>query len=203
MTAFPRSILPAASTDLVGPVAFASVGQTGKIQRRATAAAGWSWTERWAPLPMDSDATHALLAFIRQQAMTGGTFTVQHQRRLTPRGGGSGSVTANGANQTGSSIVTAGWGGTNPVLRAGDLVQLPGITRVFEVTADVTRSSGAATIPINPSVFAGGSPTNGGAVVYSGVSFTAMILAVDGLAAAQMDPAGFLEGLAVTFVEAP
>lgn len=73
-----------------------------------------------------------------------------------------GGATVNGAGQTGSSIVTAGWPNSATVLKQGDIITFgsvfavnpqskasTGALRQFVVTADVTSSGGgAATIPI-------------------------------------------------------
>jgi hypothetical protein len=108
-----------------------------------------------------------------------------------------GGATVNGANQTGNSIITAGWPNTTAILNIGDIVtfagcfavnpqnrQSTGALRQFVVTANVVSSGGgAATIPIaGPGglgvVTAGAfqtvsaSPTGGGAVVVSGASGT-------------------------------
>lgn len=76
--------------------------------------------------------------------------------------------TVNGANQTGSSLVTAGWANSTQVLNAGDIISIAGVDsvnpisyrdtgslRTFVVTANVTSDgSGNATIPINPPISA-------------------------------------------------
>ena len=81
----------------------------------------------------------------------------------------------NGASQAGTSLITDGWAGTNPILRAGDIISVAGLAMVFDVTADVNRSGVNATIPINPPIFAGNSPANNAAVTITGVKLTAVI----------------------------
>lgn len=108
-----------------------------------------------------------------------------------------GGATINGANQTGSSIITAGWPNSTLVLKQGDVVtfagsnavnpqskQSTGVLRQFVVTADVISSGGgAATVPIagpgglgvivaGPFQTVTASPTNSGAVTVSGASGT-------------------------------
>lgn len=71
----------------------------------------------------------------------------------------------NGASQTGSSIVTDGWGSGNTSLKKGDIVTLGGVYAVnplskvstgqlqkFTLTADVSDSGGAVTLSISPSI---------------------------------------------------
>lgn len=73
----------------------------------------------------------------------------------------------NGASQTGSSLVTDGWGTGS--LKAGDIFTVAGVNAVnpvsyadtgqlqqFVVTADVTFAAGAATISISPSIITSG-----------------------------------------------
>lgn len=83
---------------------------------------------------------------------------------------GASTPVTNGAVTSGSSsIVTSGWSSTT--LKAGDVIAFTGINRVnpanlsdtgelaqFVVTATVTDSGGALTIPISPSIIGPGSP---------------------------------------------
>lgn len=108
--------------------------------------------------------------------------------------GGSGTV--NGANQTGSSIITNGWSNTiTNLLKVGDIITFAGVHRInpltrqstgdlrqFVVTANVSSDgSGNATIPIacvdGDGITLGGpyqtvdvSPANGAAIVVNGAS---------------------------------
>jgi hypothetical protein len=76
----------------------------------------------------------------------------------------------NGANQTGTSIITDGWNASTQVLNVGDIVQFAGIYQVnpqnrqstgvlqpFVITAPVTSDgSGNATLPISPGIVTAG-----------------------------------------------
>lgn len=75
----------------------------------------------------------------------------------------------NGAGQTGSSLVTDGWGSTNTTLRRGDYFTVAGVYAVnplsyvstgrlqqFVVTADISDTTGAVTIAISPSIITSG-----------------------------------------------
>ena len=91
----------------------------------------------------------------------------------------------NGANQTGSSLVTNGWANNTQVLNHGDVFTIPGVfavnprnrrstgaLRQFVASADVTSDgAGNATIPIKPAITTTGayqtvtaSPANGAAI---------------------------------------
>lgn len=72
--------------------------------------------------------------------------------------GGLGVPLVNGGGQTGNSLVTDGWSAVG--LRAGDFFSLGAddTTRLYQVTADVTPTGGAATIQFVPRLRA--SPAN-------------------------------------------
>ena len=75
--------------------------------------------------------------------------------------------TVNGVNQTGTNITVDGYPNSTLVHTAGTLIQFPGVSQVYVVTANVTsNTSGAATIPINYPISS--SPTNGGTVKTGG-----------------------------------
>lgn len=109
----------------------------------------------------------------------------------------SGTPTVNGANQSGSSIITQAWGSGATTLNAGDIVsfvstsnltnfvnpqsyQDTGQTATFVVTATISDTAGAITIPIAPAIVGPASttpqlqnvtnlPANSAAVYYYGV----------------------------------
>lgn len=106
-----------------------------------------------------------------------------------------GTPTVNGANQTGSSIITQAWSNSTQVLNQGDIIFFAGVHRInpltrqstgdlrpFVVTANVTSNgSGAATIPIacvdgdgitlaGPYQTVDASPANSAAITVSGAS---------------------------------
>lgn len=65
------------------------------------------------------------------------------------RGPALGTPLVAGAAQTGGSIGTDGWTGSQLQLKRGDTVSIGGELKI--ITDDVTSSSGAATLPIKPS----------------------------------------------------
>jgi hypothetical protein len=81
-----------------------------------------------------------------------------------------GTPLVNGANQTGSSLITNGWTNNAAILKAGDVIQIAnvnqvnphtrenqGLLRDFVVTADtVADGSGNATLPISPAIVTSG-----------------------------------------------
>ena len=99
--------------------------------------------------------------------------------------------TINGANQTGTQVVTNGWTAASLSLNVGDRVTfagcyeingqsrlvLPNVLKQFVITAPVVDAAGAATLSIFPAIIPSGpyqncsaSPTNGGAVTVAGAS---------------------------------
>jgi hypothetical protein len=91
----------------------------------------------------------------------------------------------NGANQTGSTLITNGWASGATNLKKGDIIELAGVFSVnpisrvstgrlqqFTVTADISDSGGAiAALPISPSIITSGplqtvsgSPASGAAI---------------------------------------
>lgn len=97
---------------------------------------------------------------------------------------GSSTPLTNGANQSGSSIITDGWSSTT--LNAGDVIAFAGIYAVnpiskastgelaqFVVTQTVSDSSGDLTIPISPAIVGPGDPLqNVSALPGDGVAIT-------------------------------
>jgi hypothetical protein len=143
-----------------------------------------------------------LISRIRQAWRGGLAFTIDHLLHATHAGGGTGSPTVNGASQVGSSLVTANWTGTNPVLRAGDIIRVVGVPYALELTDDAPNlSAGATTLAVNPPLFAGASPTNGGAVAYSAITLIARLAETPDLPPAE-DGAFLIDGLTLTFREA-
>lgn len=90
----------------------------------------------------------------------------------------------NGANQTGTSLITSGWGTAN--LNRGDIITVAGVFSVnrlsyvstgrlqqFVLTADVSAAAGAATLSLSPSIITSGSlqtvsnsPANSAVITY-------------------------------------
>jgi hypothetical protein len=107
---------------------------------------------------------------------------VQHQHLLANYGNGGGSPLVAGADQTGSTIDIDGASSSiTNWLRRGDIIQFNSDQLIYDVTAAVnTDGGGAATIPINPPIFAGQSPPNNDPVEIdaSQIWFKAVIVGV-------------------------
>jgi hypothetical protein len=110
-----------------------------------------------------------------QQSDTAGIakwFKSQNVQPYTTGGWASGTSTpiVNGANQTGSSLITSGWSSGQTTLRRGDTFTIAGVYTVtpvghtntgqlqsFTVTSDISDTAGAITMSISPSIITSGS----------------------------------------------
>lgn len=202
MAAWPRVILPQRASPFVMPGALQAWSQTGKAQHRATAQVGRIWKETYVPFRAGSIEGRAFIATINNYWRNGTGFTIDHRVYLTHNGGGTGTARVVGGGQTGSSLATDGWTGSNPVLRAGDIIAIAGIAHVFDVTADAPNLvAGACTLAINPPIFAGGSPADNAIVTYTGVVLNAKLFDPPDIPDAGPDE--FIAGLTLTFRETP
>jgi hypothetical protein len=198
---FPRLIKPASVTPFRFPGPLIATGHSGKTQIRSTMQSGRQWTEVIKPFRAQSPEGRGLLTFIQRAWSRGIVFDIEHYLYQTKLGGATGAITINGANQTGETLNLAGVGGTDPVFRAGELLDLPGISQVFEVTADTNRGAGTTiAVPIFPPIFAGASPTNAASIVYgTGVRLNAKLAEEPQVPQAKSDE--FIAGLTLVFVE--
>jgi len=128
------------------------------------------------------------------QSYTTGTFTAS-----TPL--------VNGANQTGSSLITDGWASGATSLKQGDTFTIGGVFSLnplsytntgqlqnFVITADISDTAGAATLSISPSIITTGvlrnvsnSPANNAVITVTGAT-----AAAGGTLAATTSPQGLI-----------
>ena len=107
----------------------------------------------------------------------------------------------NGASQTGSSIVTDGWGSGATALKKGDILTFAGVRSVnplskedtgrlaqFVLTADVSDSTGAATLSISPSIITSGALQNVTGSPADNAVVTYWAMAAGGTQAATVSP---------------
>jgi hypothetical protein len=201
MASFPRDIAVQQPGPFGMPGALQSWSQSGKGQHRATAQVGRIWTETLVPFQLGSAAGRKLVAFLNNVWRNGTQYDVDHPVFSTPNGGGTGNPQINGASQTGSSLSTKLWTGSNPVLKAGDIISIAGISHVFDITADAPNlAGGITTLSINPPIFAGGSPANSAAITYTAVRLNAFLHSFPNLPNASPDT--YIAGLSITHREA-
>lgn len=196
MVAFNRLKTPNGSTYPKFPLGFDSWGQSGKGQFRDAMQVGRTWTETYAPFKHTDQNGIAFLSYINQLYRERTIFEISYYHRRTPFGTISVTPTVSGASQTGKTINTSAITGT---LKHGDFIKFANIDIVYDITADV--SHGATAITISPAIYEGGSPANGAAITYTGVTFRAVISGVLEMPAA--DKAQVYSGLVIGFRECP
>jgi hypothetical protein len=128
---------------------------SGTIQRAVKA--GSLWIARYSLPRMKRNDAVEWLSFFAQLEGRANTFNAFDPEGKELRGTGIGTPLVNGASQTGSSLVTDGWGANQIVLRTGDYFSVNSELKM--VTEDIlSDGSGNATINFKP--FLRNSPTN-------------------------------------------
>ena len=114
----------------------------------------------------------ALMAFIVKQRSGKETFTIVPPEIEDARGSETGSVLVNGNQSAGdTTIAMDGFAGDGAGrFKAGDFIKFASHTKIYMVVSDVTSSSNAATVTIEPPLVA--DIANDSAVTYDDVAFT-------------------------------
>lgn len=178
MADYPRLFEPDTVSPLWLPGTLKSISQAGIVEVRSVQQIGWRWTEQYSlASPRDANV-RALMAYIRNIWRNGTIFTITHPLSpgsgLARNGAGSGTITVDGASQTGSTLATTGWGNNvTDCVAAGDLISVE--NRVYEVSANANSDGvGDCVIPVTPNVYS--SPANGASVTISAVEFRAILM---------------------------
>ena len=119
-----------------------------------------------------SDIYGELMAFIIKQRSQKENFTIIPPEIEDARGVETGTLAVNGSHTVGdTTIAIDGFAADTPNrLRSGDFIKFNGHTKVYMVVADVTSSSGAATVTIEPPLTTALSDDE--AVAYDNIPFT-------------------------------
>ena len=119
-----------------------------------------------------SDIYGELMAFIIKQRSGKENFTIIPPEVEDARGVETGTLAVNGSHTAGdTTIAIDGFAGdTANRLRVGDFIKFNGHTKVYMVVADVTSSSGAATVTIEPPLVS--SLADDETVSYDNIPFT-------------------------------
>ena len=119
-----------------------------------------------------SDIYGELMAFIIKQRSQKENFTIIPPEIEDARGVETGTLAVNGSHTVGdTTIAIDGFAAdTANRLRSGDFIKFNGHTKVYMVVADVTSSSGAATVTIEPPLTT--ALSNDEAVSYDNIPFT-------------------------------
>ncbi len=123
-----------------------------------------------------SDVYGDLMAFIIKQRSGKENFTIIPPEVEDARGNETGTLLVNGSHTAGdTTIAIDGFAGDGAGrLKAGDFLKFNGHTKVYMVVADVTSSSNAATVTIEPPLIS--NLANNEAVSYDNVSFTVHLI---------------------------
>lgn len=118
---------------------------------------------------------------------------------------GASTPVVNGAGQTGSSLVTSGWGAGTANLKRGDIITIAGVNSVnplsysstgrlqqFVLTADVSDTAGAITASISPSIITSGQLQTVDASPAANATITYWTMAAGGTFAATNSPQSFV-----------
>ena len=122
-----------------------------------------------------SDVYGELMAFIVKQRSGKETFTIVPPELEDARGSETGSVLVNGNQSAGdTTIAMDGFAGDGAGrFKAGDLIKFASHTKVYMVVSDVTSSSNAATVTIEPPLVA--DIADDSAVTYDDVAITVFL----------------------------
>ena len=119
-----------------------------------------------------SDVYGSLMAFIVKQRSGKEHFTIIPPDLSNTKGSETGTVLINGSHSAGdTTIAMDGFGGDGTGrFKAGDLIKFASHTKVYMVVEDVTSSSNASTVTIEPPLQA--DLTDNSVVTYNNVPFT-------------------------------
>jgi hypothetical protein len=119
-----------------------------------------------------SDVYGELMAFVIQQRGSKENFTIIPPEVKSTRGSETGTVLVNGVHAVGDNTIAmdafAGDGAGR--FKAGDLIKFASHTKVYMIVSDVTSSSNAATVTIEPPLIS--ALADDSLVTYSNVPFT-------------------------------
>ena len=142
-----------------------SVSDSGKSFRRQVAGQYWSFSLSFPEMTRTNFAP--LQAFMIKQRGAKESFTVTFPSYMNAQGTASGSPT--GTASAGATSITLGGSGSG-TLKAGDFIKFANHNKVYMIVSDVTSSSNAATVTIEPPITT--ALSNDEAVTYDSVPFT-------------------------------
>ena len=119
-----------------------------------------------------SDVYGELMAFVLQQRGSKENFSIIPPEVKSTRGSETGTVLVNGVHAVGdNTIAMDGFAGDGAGrFKAGDLIKFASHTKVYMIVSDVTSSSNAATVTIEPPLIT--ALADNSVVTYSNVPFT-------------------------------
>ena len=147
-----------------------STTDSGKTFRRQVDGQRWTFTVSY-PLKTRSDFA-PIQAFIIRQRSQKEDFTITFPSYLNAQGSETGTVLVNGVHSAGDTTIDVDGhaGDTAGSFKAGDLIKFAGHSKVYMIVSDVTPSSNASTLTIEPPLT--NALANDEAVTYDSVPFT-------------------------------
>jgi len=147
-----------------------STTDSGKTFRRQVDGQRFKFTIRYAKKTRAD--MQSIMAFIMKQRSSKEDFTVTFPSYLNATGTDTGTLLVDNAHSLADTTITInGFSGDGTGrLKAGDFLKFANHTKVYMVVADVTSSSNAATVTIEPPLVS--TLANDEAVTYDGVAFT-------------------------------
>jgi len=147
-----------------------STTDSGKTFRRQVDGQRWTFTVSY-PLKTRQDFA-PIQAFIIRQRSQKEDFTITFPSYLNAQGSETGTVLVNGVHSAGDTTITVDGhaGDTAGSFKAGDLIKFAGHSKVYMIVTDVTPSSNASTLTIEPPLT--NALANDEAVTYDSVPFT-------------------------------
>lgn len=147
-----------------------STTDSGKTFRRQVDGQRWTFTVSY-PLKTRQDFA-PIQAFIIRQRSQKEDFTITFPSYLNAQGSETGTVLVNGVHSAGDTTIDVNGhaGDTAGSFKAGDLIKFAGHSKVYMIVTDVTPSSNASTLTIEPPLT--NALANDEAVTYDSVPFT-------------------------------
>ena len=147
-----------------------SISDSGKTFRRQVAGQYWSFSLSFPEMTRANFAPFQ--AFMIKQRGAKESFTVTFPSYMNALGNETGSVAVNGAHTAGdTTIALDGFAGDGAGrFKAGDFIKFANHNKVYMIVSDVTSSSNAATVTIEPPITT--ALSNDEAVTYDSVPFT-------------------------------
>ena len=142
---------------------------SGKTFRRQVQGQRWSFTISYPPMTRSDFAP--IMAFIIKQRSRKETFTITFPSYLNAQGNESGTLLVNGAHSVAYTTIAIDGVASDGAgrLKAGDFIKFAH-SKVYMVVSDVTSSSNAATVTIEPPITT--ALSNDSSVTYDSIPFS-------------------------------
>jgi len=147
-----------------------STTDSGKTFRRQVDGQRWTFTVSYPLLTRSNFAP--IQAFIIKQRSQKENFTITFPSYMNAQGSETGTILVNGVHAVGDTTITVDGHAADSAgsFKAGDLIKFAGHSKVYMIVSDVTPSSNASTLTIEPPLRS--ALADNEAVTYDSVPFT-------------------------------